>query len=97
MAVDADAVRDRATVEERLPGTDLDAETMWIAEDPVTGCAGAGRVEAEAVGNLVAVVADYDGGPAKMKIPGRTIDRPDDDDPTPGGSLFDRLGSLFQP
>ena len=35
-------------------------EEMWTARDPVTGCAGIGRVEAEAYGNLAAAVHRYD-------------------------------------
>lgn len=33
---------------------------MWTARDPETGCAGIGRVEAEAYGNLAAAVHRYE-------------------------------------
>jgi hypothetical protein len=102
MDVDAEEIRERAWVRRRSPAeTGLD-EVMWTAEDPVTDCSGAGRVEAEAVGNLVAVVAEYHdrgGGDPLTKVPGRVIPRPG---ASPGagagptdGSLFDTLRSLF--
>jgi hypothetical protein len=59
MRADPDDVRDRAWVEHRQPPIDDLKEPMWFAEDPVSECAGVGRVEAETVGNLVAVVAEY--------------------------------------
>lgn len=102
MDVDAEEIRERAWVRRRSPAeTGLDEE-MWTAEDPVTDCSGAGRVEAEAVGNLVAVVAEYhdrgDGDPL-TKVPGRVIPRPGVTTGTGAGgtdeSLFDTLRSLF--
>lgn len=94
MTADPDAIRERATVEHRPPLHDLEADPMWIAEDPETGCAGVGDVEAEAVGNLVAVVVAYEAGDddtPKLKVPGQVLDRPSETE----GSLLDRLGGLF--
>lgn len=97
MTTDLDEIRDRAWIERRRPpGTDLD-EPMWVAEDQVTGCAGVGRVEAEAVGNLVSVVeCEYSGESNRplMKLPGRVVNRPVR--PADGtDSVFARLRSLF--
>lgn len=97
MTTDPDEIRNRARIERRRPpNADLD-EPMWVAEDPVTGCAGVGRVEAEAVGNLASVVeCEYSGESKRslMKLPGRVVNRPerlaDDSD-----SVFARLRSLF--
>jgi hypothetical protein len=103
MAVDAQGVRERAWVERRGPAeTGLDEE-MWTAIDPVTDCTGAGRVEAEAVGNLIAVVAEFerrDDTDPLMKVPGRIITRPGGPGTEAGAgaasaSLFDDLRSLF--
>ncbi|PSP94452.1 hypothetical protein BRC91_05750 [Halobacteriales archaeon QS_4_62_28] len=99
MASEIDDIRDRAWVEHRRPPvTDID-EALWFAEDPVTDCAGVGRVEAEAVGNLVAVVVAYEAvdgldQPA-LKLPGRTIARPSMRSTGPADSVFDRLRSFF--
>jgi hypothetical protein len=60
MSSDPDDVRDRAWVEHRRPPIDDLEKPVWIAEDPVTECAGVGRVKAEAVGNLVTVVVQYE-------------------------------------
>lgn len=97
MTTDLDEIRDRAWIERRRPpNADLD-EPMWVAEDPVTGCAEAGRVEAEAVGNLVSVVeCEYSGESNRplMKLPGRVVSRPVR--PADGAnSVFARLRSLF--
>jgi hypothetical protein len=77
---DHDAVRDRAWVEERRPETANIDRPMWVAEDPTTDCVGVGRIEAEAVGNLLAVVTEFDANPSSerplMKLPGRVITRP---------------------
>lgn len=98
MSPDSDDVRDRAWVEHRRPPVDDLNEPMWIAEDPVTECAGVGRVEAEAMGNLIAVVIEYErrgaSGPPLLKLPGSVVVRPS----FRSGStisMFDRLRSLF--
>jgi hypothetical protein len=71
---------------------------MWIAEDPVTECAGVGRVEAEAIGNLIAVVVEYEHrnetSPPLLKLPGSVVSRPSVRTHT-STSLLDRFRSLF--
>lgn len=53
-------LRDRAvTTRWEEPVFDLE-EPMWTARDPATDCAGIGRVEAEAYGNLAAAVRRYE-------------------------------------
>jgi hypothetical protein len=93
----ADEIVERAIVERRRPPGDLDADRLWIAEDPVTDCSGVGTVEREAVGNLVAAVTEYETSPGRreplLKLPGKTVTRPSPH--TDSSSLFDRLGSLF--
>lgn len=98
MSAEPDDIRERAWVEyRRQPHSNLD-EPMWVAEDPVTNCAGMGYVETEAVGNLVSVVIESnrssESSQPLLKLPGRVVNRPtprtDDTD-----SLFDRLLSLF--
>lgn len=98
MTSDPDDVRDRAWIEHRRPPVDDLDEPMWIAEDPVTECAGVGRVEAEAVGNLVAVVIEYErrgeSDPPLLKLPGSVVKRPSIHAGS-SASVFDRLRSLF--
>lgn len=98
MASDPDDVRDRAWVEHRRPPVDDLDELMWIAEEPVTKCSGVGRVEAEAIGNLVAVVIEYErrdvSGPPLLKLPGTVVKRPSIHAGS-STSVFDRLRSLF--
>jgi len=63
----------------------------------VTECAGAGRVEAEAVGNLVAVVAEYetrDGDDPLLKTPGPVVTREAAPSRTES-SVVDQVLSLF--
>jgi hypothetical protein len=96
---DPDDIEARAWVEHRRPPiADIDEE-LWFAEDPETECAGVGAVEAEAVGNLVAVVVEYetdaDPGPPRMKLPGDTIARPSKGAAGPTDAVLDRLRSLF--
>lgn len=73
---DGERVRERVRVTRYEPPVyDLD-EPMWVAEDDETGCVGIGRVEAEAVGNLLALVDSHghrDGG--HVKLPGRVVER----------------------
>lgn len=77
MDTDPDAVRERAVVTHAEPPLyDVD-ESMYAAEDPETNCAGYGRVEAEAVGNLVSVVVqrDPDDDTGYVKMPGEVMER----------------------
>lgn len=98
MGSDPDDVRDRAWVEHREPPMDDLDESMWIAEDPVTECAGVGRVEAEAIGNLIAVVIEYEhrdeSDPPLLKLPGSVVVRPSIHVAS-STSILDRLRSLF--
>jgi len=92
-----DEIVDRAIVERRRPPGRLDADRMWVAEDPTTDCSGVGTVEREAVGNLVAAVAEYENSEGDreplLKLPGQAVSRPSPYTDTP--SMFDRLQSLF--
>lgn len=75
-AEDSEAVRARATVSCYEPPVYGLEESMWVAEDAETDCVGVGRVEAEAVGNLVAVVAAHGHeGTGHVKLPGRSVER----------------------
>ena len=99
MVSDPADIEARAWVEHRQPPiADIDDE-LWFAEDPETDCAGVGRVEAEAVGNLVAAVVAYesatDPGPPQMKLPGDTIARPSKRARGPSEGVLGRLRSLF--
>ncbi len=98
MASEPDDVRARAWIEHRRPPVDDLDEPMWIAEDPVTDCAGVGRIEAEAIGNLVAVVIEYErrgeSGPPLLKLPGNVVKRPSFRAGS-STSVIDRLRSLF--
>ena len=96
MPTDPDEIRDRAWVERCRPARGDHDEPTWVAEDPVTDCIGIGRVEAEAVGNLVSVVEceHAESNRPLVKLPGRVADRPAPPaDVT--DSLFARLRSLF--
>lgn len=96
MSTDPDAIRERAWVERRGEGK-TEPGPMWVAEDPVTDCAGTGEIEAEAVGNLLAVVAEYEARGSEqplLKTPGLVVDR----SAAPGtssSSVVDRVLSLF--
>ena len=93
---DPDEIRERAWVERRGQGQ-TESGPLWVAGDPVTECAGAGVVEAEAVGNLVAVVTEYEAGELEepmLKTPGPVVPR--DGAPTASSSsLLDRVLSVF--
>jgi len=98
--MDAEGVRQRAQVSHYEPPVYGLDEPMWVAEDDETGCAGVGRVEAEAVGNLVAAVDSHgEQEGAYVKLPGRVVERRWDDgrgdDASGGGDgdggLLDRL------
>ncbi|PSQ28984.1 hypothetical protein BRD03_01510 [Halobacteriales archaeon QS_9_68_17] len=94
MDTDPDAVRERATVTHLEPPLLDIEEEMWSAEDPETNCVGYGRVEAEAVGNLVAVVAEHAGesGVGHVKLPGEVVERTWQEDPD---GVVSTLSNLF--
>ncbi|GEM_PF-3336075 len=74
MGRDAQAVRERATVEQYEPPVfGIDRE-LWVAEDAETGCTGIGRVEDEAIGNLVSLVLTHESAAVDeteyLKLPG---------------------------
>lgn len=90
-------LRERAWVEHRRPPLDPIDEPLWMAEDPVTDCVGVGTVEAEAIGNLVSVVAEFEAAEGQrplLKMPGRSVARPSSEG-DPGPSVLDRVRSLF--
>lgn len=91
-------VRERAWVEHRRPPIDPIDEPLWVAEDPETDCLGVGSVEAEAIGNLVSAVAEFEAAEGRrrplMKAPGRAIARPPSETDA-GPSVLDRLRALF--
>lgn len=67
-------VRERATVERYEPPVfGIDRE-LWVAEDEETGCTGIGRVEDEAIGNLVSLVLTHESAAVDeteyLKLPG---------------------------
>lgn len=96
MAFDPETVRKRAFVEHRRPPIHDVDDPLWVAEDPVTDCAGVGRVEAEAIGNLVAVVAafeDDDSHHPRLKLPGRVVARPAFEDDS--STLLERIRSVL--
>lgn len=96
MNTDPDAVRERAWVERRGRRGKTEPGPMWVAEDPVTDCAGTGEIEAEAVGNLLAAVVEYearDGEQPLLKAPGPVVDR--SAAPGTSSSVVDRVLSLF--
>jgi hypothetical protein len=87
-----DSVRERASVARYEPPVyDLD-EPMWVAEDDETNCVGVGRVEAEAVGNLLAVVDAHGHEPTGwVKLPGQTVERTWEAETSLLDRLWDRL------
>lgn len=99
MVSDPADIEARAWVEHRRPPIAGIEEELWFAEDPETECAGVGSVEAEAVGNLVAVVVEYetdpDPGRPRLKLPGDTITRPSKGAAGPAENVIERLRSLF--
>ncbi|SNZ18041.1 hypothetical protein SAMN06269185_3211 [Natronoarchaeum philippinense] len=68
------AVRERARVEHYEPPVYGIEEPLWLATDEETGCTGAGKIEAEAVGNLLSLVATHETAAVDdaeyMKFPG---------------------------
>jgi hypothetical protein len=89
---DAEQVRARARVDRYEPPVYGLEEPMWVAEDDQTDCVGVGRIEPEAVGNLLAVVAAHGDEPTgHVKLPGRAVERTWEADQ----GLVDRLRELF--
>lgn len=87
---DSERVRERAGVTHYEPPVYGLEEAMWVAEDAETDCVGVGRVEAEAVGNLLAVVAAHGAEPTgHVKLPGRAVERTWADDD--GDGVLERL------
>ena len=85
---DAERVRERARVSHYEPPTFGLEDPIWVAEDEETGCAGVGRVEAEAIGNLIAVVDSHgEAATGYVKLPGQVVERTWEE----GGGLLDRL------
>lgn len=60
MDASVDAVRERAAVEHYEPPVYGIEEPVWIATDEATGCSGVGKVEDEAIGNLLSLVATHE-------------------------------------
>lgn len=89
---DPEQVRARARVDRYEPPVYGLEEPMWVAEDDETSCVGVGRVEAEAVGNLLAVVATHgEESDGYVKLPGTAVERTWQEEE----GLLDRLlGSL---
>ncbi|WP_121821570.1 hypothetical protein [Halostella salina] len=89
-----DAVRERAEVTHVEPPVYGLDEALWSAEDPETDCVGYGRVEAEAVGNLVAVVVEHgdDSPVGHVKLPGEVVERTWERD---ADGVLSRIGDLF--
>lgn len=79
MDADPDAIRDRLQVMHIDDTISLSEGAVWHAEDPQTGCIGLGAVEAEAVGNAISVVSQYErdapSGPPYVKTPGRVVQK----------------------
>jgi hypothetical protein len=99
-AVEDRRLRDRAVITEWEPPVHGLEEPMWTARDPVTGCAGIGRVEAEAYGNLAAAVHYHDEEGATTgytKYPGTLRRRPTSGPGRgEGGGLIDWLAGAFR-
>lgn len=73
------AVRERATIQQYEPPVfGIDRE-LWVAEDAETGCTGIGRVEDEAVGNLVSLVLTHESAAVDdeeyLKLPGQVQEK----------------------
>lgn len=94
------SLRERAVTTLWEPPVHGIEEPMWTARDPVTDCAGIGRVEAEAYGNLAAAVHYYDeegSSVAYTKYPGTLHRRPmGKSGPESGSGLFDWLADAFR-
>ena len=79
MGSTASAVRDRASVEHYEPPVYGLDEPLWVARDEETGCSGIGRVEAEAIGNLVSLVVTHETAATEdaeyVKLPGDVVEK----------------------
>lgn len=75
-------------------------EPMWTARDPKTDCAGIGRVEAEAFGNLAAAVHRYEeegSTTGYTKYPGKLRRKPmGEPGPSEGSGLLEWLAGAFR-
>jgi len=73
------AVRERAMVQQYEPPVFGIERDMWVAEDAETGCTGIGRVEDEAVGNLVSLVLTHESAAIDeteyLKLPGQVREK----------------------
>lgn len=92
MDADPDAIRDRLKVMHLDETISVSEAAMWYAEDQQTGCIGLGAVEAEAVGNAISAVSQYErdapSGPPYVKTPGRVVQKSWADDQA---SVLDRV------
>jgi hypothetical protein len=97
MPSEPDAIRSRADLAHYEPPVHGLDEPRYVATDPETDCVGIGAVEAEAVGNLIAVVIEYERaggtGTPYVKAPGRVVEMTWSDGAS--GGLLDRLARLF--
>lgn len=101
MATTASAVRDRARIEHYEPPVYGLDEPLWVARDEETGCSGLGRVEEEAIANLVSLVVAHETAAVEdgeyVKLPGKVVEKTwTDDSGTDSGKgllarLFERL------
>lgn len=96
MTADPDAIRNRLQVVHLDDALSLGDGASIYAEDPRTGCMGLGEVEAEAVGNAISVVVQYEedggsGGPY-VKAPGRVVEKTWENDQS---GVFESLRNLF--
>jgi predicted RNase H-like HicB family nuclease len=73
------SVRERASVEQYQPPVFGLEEPMWIATDEETGCSGVGKIEEEAVANLLSLVATHESAATDdgeyLKLPGQVREK----------------------
>jgi hypothetical protein len=73
------AITERATVEQYEPPVFGIERDMWVAEDAETGCTGIGRVEQEALGNLVSLILTHESAAMDdgeyLKLPGQVREK----------------------
>lgn len=86
MTTNPDEIRDRLQVVTLDDQISLGDGAILYVEDPHTGCVGLGEVEAEAVGNAISVVIQYESDNSSdtpyVKAPGRVIKKSWADDQT---------------
>lgn len=79
MESDERAIRDRASVEQYEPPVFGIEREMWVARDEETGCMGIGRVEAEAIGNLISLIVTHESAAYEdqeyLKLPGEVMEK----------------------